>query len=39
MALIEARGNKSIVAKKLEIPKTSLYNKISKYQLDRELPQ
>jgi DNA-binding NtrC family response regulator len=39
MALIEARGNKSIVAKKLQIPKTSLYNKIAKYQLDRELPQ
>jgi sigma-54 dependent transcriptional regulator, acetoin dehydrogenase operon transcriptional activator AcoR len=36
MALIAAKGNKSLVAKKLEIPKTSLYNKINKYQLDKE---
>ena len=37
MALISARGNKSMVAKKLQIPKTSLYNKISKYQLDKDM--
>ncbi len=37
MALISARGNKSLVAKKLQIPKTSLYNKINKYQLDKDL--
>jgi transcriptional regulator with GAF, ATPase, and Fis domain len=37
-ALFAARGNKSLVAKKLEIPKTSLYNKINKYQLEKELP-
>ena len=35
-ALFSAKGNKSLVAKSLEIPKTSLYNKINKYQLDRE---
>ncbi len=34
-ALIECRGNKSLVAKKLSVPKTSLYNKISRYQLGR----
>ncbi len=37
-ALYAARGNKSLVAQKLKIPKTSLYNKISKYQLEKELP-
>ena len=37
-ALISTRGNKSMVAKKLQIPKTSLYNKINKYQLDKDLP-
>jgi transcriptional regulator with GAF, ATPase, and Fis domain len=37
-ALFSARGNKSLVAKKLQIPKTSLYNKINKYQLDQEMP-
>ncbi len=34
-ALIELRGNKSLVAKKLQVPKTSLYNKINKYGLNR----
>ena len=34
-ALIDCRGNKSLVAKKLEVPKTSLYNKINKYDLSR----
>ncbi|MBI4586235.1 MAG: sigma-54-dependent Fis family transcriptional regulator [Planctomycetes bacterium] len=38
-ALIEAHGNKSQVAKQLQIPKTSLYNKITKYQLDREIQE
>ncbi len=37
-ALFAARGNKSLVAQKLKIPKTSLYNKINKYQLEKELP-
>ncbi len=32
-ALSETGGNKSLVAKTLQIPKTSLYNKINKYQL------
>jgi transcriptional regulator with PAS, ATPase and Fis domain len=32
-ALVEAGGNKSLVAKALQIPKTSLYNKIHKYKL------
>ncbi|MBN1442298.1 MAG: sigma-54-dependent Fis family transcriptional regulator [Planctomycetes bacterium] len=32
-ALSETRGNKSLVAKTLQIPKTSLYNKINKYNL------
>ena len=32
-ALTETGGNKSLVAKTLQIPKTSLYNKINKYQL------
>jgi transcriptional regulator with PAS, ATPase and Fis domain len=32
-ALTETRGNKSLVAKTLQIPKTSLYNKINKYKL------
>jgi DNA-binding NtrC family response regulator len=36
-ALISAHGNKSVVAKQLQIPKTSLYNKITKYQLDLEI--
>ncbi len=36
-ALISSRGNKSMVAKKLQIPKTSLYSKINKYQLDKEM--
>ena len=35
-ALRAAQGNKSQVAKDLQIPKTSLYNKITKYRLDRE---
>lgn len=34
-ALINCRGNKSLVAKKLQVPKTSLYNKIKKYGLNR----
>jgi DNA-binding NtrC family response regulator len=34
-ALIHARGNKSIVAKMLQVPKTSLYNKINKYGFDK----
>ena len=33
-ALIQCRGNKSLMAKMLQVPKTSLYNKISKYGLD-----
>ena len=36
-ALLTSQGNKSQVAKQLQIPKTSLYNKISKYQLDQEV--
>ncbi|MEM7233030.1 MAG: sigma-54 dependent transcriptional regulator, partial [Planctomycetota bacterium] len=32
-ALNETGGNKSLVAKTLQIPKTSLYNKINKYEL------
>ncbi len=32
-ALDQSGGNKSLVAKSLQIPKTSLYNKIHKYQL------
>jgi len=32
-ALSETGGNKSLVAKTLQIPKTSLYNKINKYKL------
>jgi DNA-binding NtrC family response regulator len=32
-ALAETGGNKSLVAKTLQIPKTSLYNKIHKYKL------
>ncbi len=38
-ALLASQGNKSQVAKQLQIPKTSLYNKISKYQLDREVQE
>jgi DNA-binding NtrC family response regulator len=38
-ALLEAQGNKSQVAKQLQIPKTSLYNKISKYSLDEEVQE
>jgi DNA-binding NtrC family response regulator len=34
-AIIQSRGNKSLVAKMLQVPKTSLYNKINKYGLDR----
>ncbi len=34
-SLVECRGNKSLVAKKLAVPKTSLYNKINKYNLNR----
>jgi transcriptional regulator with PAS, ATPase and Fis domain len=34
-AIIQSRGNKSQVAKILEVPKTSLYNKINKYGLDK----
>jgi DNA-binding NtrC family response regulator len=34
-ALIQARGNKSVVAKMLQVPKTSLYNKINKYGFDK----
>lgn len=33
-ALVQARGNKSQVAKVLQVPKTSLYNKINKYGID-----
>ncbi len=36
-ALLDSHGNKSHVAKQLQIPKTSLYNKIAKYQLDDEI--
>jgi transcriptional regulator with PAS, ATPase and Fis domain len=32
-ALAETGGNKSLVAKSLKIPKTSLYNKLNKYKL------
>jgi transcriptional regulator with GAF, ATPase, and Fis domain len=32
-ALVQSRGNKSLVAKMLQVPKTSLYNKINKYGL------
>ena len=38
-ALLNAQGNKSQVAKQLQIPKTSLYNKINKYQLDEEIQE
>ncbi len=34
-ALVQCRGNKSLMAKMLQVPKTSLYNKINKYGLDR----
>lgn len=34
-AIVQSRGNKSLVAKMLEVPKTSLYNKIGKYGLDK----
>jgi DNA-binding NtrC family response regulator len=34
-AIVQSRGNKSLVAKMLQVPKTSLYNKIAKYGLDR----
>ena len=34
-ALVECRGNKSLVAKMLQVPKTSLYNKINKYEIER----
>ena len=37
--LLEAQGNKSQVAKQLKVPKTSLYNKISKYNLDEEVQE
>jgi len=33
-ALLQARGNKSLVAKNLKVPKTSLYSKINKYGLE-----
>ena len=36
MALDQCRGNKSLVAKVLRVPKTSLYNKINKYRLDEK---
>ena len=36
-ALLDSHGNKSHVAKQLQIPKTSLYNKIAKYQLDDDI--
>lgn len=36
-ALLESQGNKSQVAKQLQIPKTSLYNKISRYNLEEEV--
>ncbi len=38
-ALLENQANKSQVAKQLQIPKTSLYNKISKYKLDEEIQE
>jgi transcriptional regulator with PAS, ATPase and Fis domain len=34
-ALIHSRGNKSLVAKMLQVPKTSLYTKINKYGFDK----
>jgi len=34
-ALVHCRGNKSLMAKMLEVPKTSLYNKIHKYGLEK----
>ena len=34
-ALIQSKGNKSLVAKMLQVPKTSLYNKINKYGFDK----
>jgi two-component system response regulator HupR/HoxA len=34
-ALTECRGNKSLVAKMLQVPKTSLYNKINKYGIEK----
>jgi DNA-binding NtrC family response regulator len=34
-AIAHCRGNKSLMAKLLQVPKTSLYNKISKYGLER----
>jgi DNA-binding NtrC family response regulator len=34
-ALIQCRGNKSLMAKMLQVPKTSLYNKINKYGFDK----
>ena len=34
-AMVQCRGNKSLMAKMLQVPKTSLYTKISKYGLDR----
>ena len=34
-ALVQSRGNKSLVAKMLQVPKTSLYNKINKYGFDK----
>jgi transcriptional regulator with PAS, ATPase and Fis domain len=36
-ALVQCGGNKSQVAKQLQIPKTSLYNRISRFKLDEEL--
>ena len=34
-ALIQCRGNKSLMAKMLQVPKTSLYSKITKYGLEQ----
>ena len=34
-ALVQCRGNKSLVAKMLQVPKTSLYNKINKYDMEK----
>ena len=34
-ALVHCRGNKSLMAKMLQVPKTSLYNKINKYSLEK----
>ena len=34
-ALVQCRGNKSLMAKMLQVPKTSLYNKINRYGLEK----